>query len=493
MRLVTRPEDLASAIDGARSEAENAFGSGELLLEKAVVEPRHVEIQVFADRHGNVIHLGERDCSIQRRHQKVVEEAPSPAVSTELRQAMGEAAVAAARAIDYVGAGTVEFLLDPAGAFYFLEMNTRLQVEHPVTEQVTGVDLVEWQLRVAAGERLPLEQHEVRLRGHAIEVRLYAEDPFRGFLPQTGRVALWQPATGTGMRIDDGIRTGQEITPHYDPMLAKVVGYGASREEARRRLVRALEQTTVFGPVTNKSFLIRTLEHRAFVSGGATTAFIDRHFAQGSDAMLRPVATPTAVALASALTVEMTGGLARERLYGGFRSNGPQAQPLILEGPAGRIEVTVATMDHGRYLARFRDDAHEIRIIERHGAAVRFEIDGHVRRAVATIEDGQLFIQFGGHEASFRDVTLRPTGAAEAEADSNLRAPMNGKIVGVHAKAGDRVSRGQRLIVLEAMKMQHEIDALRDGEVEQVPVREGDQVATRQLLLSLKPEIPVQS
>ena len=240
MRLVTRLEDFADAVSTARSEAQNAFGSGELILEKAVVDARHVEVQVFGDAHGHVIHLGERDCSAQRRHQKVIEEAPSPAVSPALREKMGAAAVAAAKAISYRGAGTVEFLLGADGEFYFLEMNTRLQVEHPVTEEITGLDLVEWQLRVAAGEPLPLKQEDVRLDGHAIEVRLYAESPEKNFLPQSGTVFEWRPAEGKGVRVDHGIRSGQEISPFYDPMIAKVIAHGRTREEARRRLVRAL-------------------------------------------------------------------------------------------------------------------------------------------------------------------------------------------------------------------------------------------------------------
>ena len=277
MRLVERDGDLLEAIRTARAEAESAFGSGELILEKAVVDARHVEIQVFADNHGNVIHLGERDCSVQRRHQKVIEEAPSPAVDADLRSRMGAAAVAAAQAIGYRGAGTVEFLLGGDGAFYFLEMNTRLQVEHPVTEAITGLDLVDWQLRVARGERLPLTQEQVKLAGHAIEVRLYAEDPYAGFLPQTGRIEVWRPADGPGVRIDHGMKEGLAISPFYDPMIAKVIAHGATREEARTRLVQALRDTVVLGPTTNRHFLIRLLEHPEFAAGQATTAFIGKH------------------------------------------------------------------------------------------------------------------------------------------------------------------------------------------------------------------------
>src|SRR6185312_11332186 len=277
MRLVTEDGELLEAIRTARTEAESAFGSGELILEKAVTDARHVEIQVFADAHGNVIHLGERDCSVQRRHQKVIEEAPSPAVNRDLRESMGAAAVAAARTIGYRGAGTVEFLLGADGAFYFLEMNTRLQVEHPVTEAITGLDLVEWQLRVARGEPLPLGQEQVRFHGHAIEVRLYAEDAYAGFLPQTGRVDVWRPATGPGVRIDHGMKDGLAISPFYDPMIAKVIAAGATREEARLRLIKALHDTVVLGPTTHRHFLIKLLEHPEFAAGKATTAFLGKH------------------------------------------------------------------------------------------------------------------------------------------------------------------------------------------------------------------------
>ncbi len=282
MRRVADFAELPAALASARSEAQSAFGSGELILEYALTAPRHVEVQVFADTQGNVIHLGERDCSIQRRHQKVIEEAPSPAVNHELRARMGEVAVQAARAIGYVGAGTIEFLLDTNGEFFFMEMNTRLQVEHPVTELITGLDLVDLQLRVAAGEPLPLAQEDVRLDGHAIEARLYAENPDAGFLPQTGTLLRWQvPA---GVRVDAGVDSGTEITSHYDPLLAKIIAHGQTRDEARQKLIAALRDTTALGLATNKAFLVGCLEHPEFFAGRATTDFIAAHFAPQADA-----------------------------------------------------------------------------------------------------------------------------------------------------------------------------------------------------------------
>ncbi|MEE4252226.1 MAG: acetyl-CoA carboxylase biotin carboxylase subunit, partial [Alcanivoracaceae bacterium] len=300
MRVVTDMAEVAEQLRSARAEAKNAFGSDELILERAVIRPRHVEIQVFGDQHGNVIHLGERDCSVQRRHQKVVEEAPSPAVNAELRARMGEAAVNAAKSCQYVGAGTVEFLLAEDGSFYFLEMNTRLQVEHPVTELVTGLDLVAWQIRVARGETLPLTQDQVQLNGHAIEVRLYAEEPSQNFMPQTGPVLAWRPAEGDGVRIDHGLREGFSVGSHYDPMLAKIIAWGDSREDARRRLIRAIEDTVLFGLQDNRRFLAAILRHPVFAAGAATTAFLDSDF--GDDpSMAAPQASHLMYAIAAAL------------------------------------------------------------------------------------------------------------------------------------------------------------------------------------------------
>jgi geranyl-CoA carboxylase alpha subunit len=295
MRLVADANALPDAIKMARSEAIRAFGSGHLILESAIIKPRHVEIQVFADVHGHVIHLGERDCSVQRRHQKVLEEAPCPVMTPELRTKMGAAAVRAAKDVDYVGAGTVEFLLDASGEFYFLEMNTRLQVEHPVTEMVTGLDLVAMQIQVAQGDALGLTQDDVTLTGHAIEARLYAEDTSQDFLPATGPIDLWSPAAGEGIRVDSGIATGGEVSPFYDPMIAKVIGFGSSREESRRKLVRALKETRLFGVVSNKGFLIDALEREQFVKGEATTAFIEENFS-GDELAALPLCSVDAAA-----------------------------------------------------------------------------------------------------------------------------------------------------------------------------------------------------
>jgi geranyl-CoA carboxylase alpha subunit len=446
MRLVTEDGDLLEAIRTARTEAESAFGSGELILEKAVVDARHVEIQVFADAHGNVIHLGERDCSVQRRHQKVIEEAPSPAVNADLRHRMGAAAIAAAKAIGYRGAGTVEFLLGADGSFYFLEMNTRLQVEHPVTEAITGLDLVEWQLRVARGEPLPLAQEQVRLHGHAIEVRLYAEDAYAGFLPQAGRIDVWRPASGPGVRIDHGMKDGLAISPFYDPMIAKVIASGATREEARRRLIEALRDTLVLGPTTNRHFLIHLLEHPEFAAGKATTAFLGKH------SFSAPDITDDHWKTAASLLWQQSAARYPANLRG-WRNSNPEPTPFRL-----------AVGDRER----------------------SFDLDAAVATSAPHFIDGSdIVVDFRGFTVRFQDRTYLPPASAAAGGDGRLRAPMDGRIVAIKIAAGDKVVRGQTLVVLEAMKIQHQLKAAADACVESIAVQEGQQVANRTVLVTM--------
>ncbi|MEM8752224.1 MAG: biotin carboxylase N-terminal domain-containing protein, partial [Pseudomonadota bacterium] len=348
MRLVAGAADLLAAIAEARAEARSSFGDGALILERAILDARHVEIQIFADAHGACLHLGERDCSVQRRHQKVLEEAPCPAVTPALRDAMGAAAVAAARAVDYRGAGTVEFLLDAKGDFYFLEMNTRLQVEHPVTEEVTGLDLVALQIAVAAGEPLPFAQGDLRIEGHAIEARLYAEDAAAGFLPSTGRVEIWRPSPL--VRVDDGIAEGGEVTPHYDPMIAKLIARGPTREAARLKLIRALEDTAVAGPKTNRAFLIDVLAHPVFAAGEATTGFLDGGAVE-SRAGCAPPAEALAVAAALALTADRDAAYAAAGLVGcdqlGWRSDGAGAVPISLVFEGERLDAAATPIAAG--------------------------------------------------------------------------------------------------------------------------------------------------
>ncbi|MBE7635374.1 acetyl-CoA carboxylase biotin carboxylase subunit [Sneathiella sp. P13V-1] len=485
MRLVAKPEKLEKALATARSEAENAFGSGELILEKAVIEPRHIEIQVFADSHGNVVHLGERDCSIQRRHQKVIEEAPSPAVSEELRQKMGAAAVAAAKAINYRGAGTVEFLLGADGSFYFLEMNTRLQVEHPVTECITGFDLVEWQLRVARGEVLPSLQDDIVLFGHAIEARLYAEDPYKDFLPRVGTLVSWRPAIGEGLRCDHGLVDGIEITPHYDAMIAKVIAYGESREDARLRLIRSLEQTQDLGLTTNRQFLIDCLKHDAFTNGEATTGFIESYFPKKT--RTRPEPTKQDIALAASLLFAIqqhdTGSDTD-----GWDSAAINISPMVVEVGENKHSFQIQQNDLSSYLVRAGEEEWNISFLDEFDTEIRVLLNG-VQKTIHFAEDTDLLhIAVGALTFSAREVTLAPAGSADGAGDGRIAAPMNGRVIDILVKAGDKVEKGQIVAMLEAMKMEHEIPARISGTVTSIGAKKDDQVASKAMLVEIEAE-----
>jgi len=472
MRVVDSSATFAAACAAARSEAESAFGSGELILERAVMRARHVEVQVFGDRHGNIVHLGERDCSVQRRHQKVIEEAPCPAVTAQMREALGEAAVAAAKAIGYVGAGTVEFLLDEDGAFYFLEMNTRIQVEHPVTEMISGQDLVAWQIDVAAGKPLPLAQSQIRLQGHAIEARLYAEDPAQDFLPQTGAIMRWTVPQGDGVRVDAGVESGQEMSAFYDPMVAKIIAHGRDREEARRRLTRALRDCALLGVGTNKAFLLRVLDEPTFAAGETTTGFVTSLVGGAT----KPV-DPLARALAAVLLAGgepgtsgwWTAGEARHTIR--LRHVGDQMIVRVLfQGGASHVEADGASLT--------------LSLLELHEATglVRFEHDDCRRSArFARYGDG-VFLDLGDGAESFERIALSQARLKAEEEGGELFASMNGVVVAVDASAGEVVARGQRLLVIEAMKMHHEVLSPIDGTLSEMRVSVGMQVATQQVL-----------
>ncbi|WP_077530547.1 acetyl/propionyl/methylcrotonyl-CoA carboxylase subunit alpha [Vreelandella utahensis] len=482
MRLVHEPSALADELARAQSEAESAFGDGELILEKAIVRPRHIEIQVFADQQGNAIHLGERDCSVQRRHQKVVEEAPSPFVDETMRQAMGEAAVKAAQACGYVGAGTVEFIVDESRNFYFLEMNTRLQVEHPVTEEVTGLDLVELQLRIAQGEPLPLVQEEVRIRGHAIEVRLYAEDPAQGYMPQTGPLYRWRPALGDGIRVDDGILEGNAVTPHYDPMIAKVVARGPDRDSARRRLIRSLEDTVLLGVTHNAWFLSRILGHETFAAGDATTAFLDTEF-QG-DPSLSPLEPTTAEQALAALILYRTGTGGTHGDRAGWSNSLPSACPILLAGSGHQQWVRL--IDQRAHIeAWVGETRHELRVAHLDANELVVTLDGVRQKSQYQIVGSTLYCHAKGRALQFEDATHAPARRADEQGSGEVRATMDGAVVEVSVTEGDRVQAGQTLAVLEAMKMEHPLRADRDGEITGVRVSTGDQVRTRQILMTV--------
>lgn len=477
MRLVQQSSELIEALQTARSEAENAFGSGELILEKAVIAPRHVEIQVFGDTHGNYVYLFERDCSIQRRHQKVVEEAPCPVMTPELRQHMGEAAVAAAKACAYVGAGTVEFLLDASGAFYFLEMNTRLQVEHPVTELITGLDLVEWQLRVANGEQLPLKQQELTLHGHAIEVRLYAEDPRQDFLPQTGRVLRWNPATLPNVRIDHGMLATDEVSPFYDPMVAKVIAYGKTREDAIRLLARAVDDCVLLGVNSNKQFLVNLLRHPIVVAGDTNTAFIQRHF-QNDSSLHKQVLSLENLAIAAAL-------FSQSKVAAVWQTGLGVPLPLKLKYDDQQIQLQLSSVNN-TFTAQLCDQTVCIEVLERTPEQLVYLIDA-VRRRVKYVLDGdQLYLDRENGNVAIRNVTYAAPEIADVAGDGKIRAPMDGAVVNILVDKGDQVVKGQTLLVLEAMKIQQQIKSDVDGVVEDVLGQQGQQVKKRQMLFSIQ-------
>lgn len=484
MRLVASKNKLERALSGARSEAENAFGSGELILEKAVVEPRHIEIQVFADNHGNVVHLGERDCSIQRRHQKVIEEAPSPAVSEELRQKMGASAVAAATAINYSGAGTVEFLLAQNGDFYFLEMNTRLQVEHPVTECITGFDLVDWQIRVARGETLSKQQDQIKLSGHAIEARLYAEDPYIGFLPKVGTLLKWNTSKGPGRRTDHGLEDGYEVTPHYDAMIAKVIAYGDSREDARRRLISSLKETVDLGLVTNRQFLIDCLSHENFVEGEATTAFIESFFPKKT--LKRPVPTRSSCLLAAALHFS-TSQHWTDSGTDGWDSTASLQTPLVLKFGDEKKSYSLSQSDPSRFVITDEDGCATVQLLAQNGTEISFSMDGHHQKAHFTFDSDKLYLSHENCQFETSEVTLALAGADSTQGDGRILAPMNGRVISVLVAEGDSVTKGQTVAILEAMKMEHEITAKIDGTIKTLIVKAEDQVSTRALILEIEP------
>jgi 3-methylcrotonyl-CoA carboxylase alpha subunit len=500
MRIVERAGDFVAALASAQREAKAAFGDDRVLIEKYLTAPRHIEMQVFADSHGNILHLFERDCSVQRRHQKVIEEAPAPGMTPERRSAMGDAAVAAAKAIGYVGAGTVEFIVEQDGTFYFMEMNTRLQVEHPVTEMITGLDLVEWQLRVACGEKLPLAQQHVAIRGHAIEARVYAEDPDRGFLPSIGTLAhLAAPRTSASVRMDTGVREGDAITPYYDPMIAKLVVLGDDRSIAVHRLSQALDELEIAGVATNVAFLSRVVRHHAFASARIDTALIDRHRGE-----LLPLPAPAservviAAALAETLALEQRRG--EEARASGDRwspwhavdprwlNSGAHAIALTFDDGVSRADVEVRRADGGYVVAH--GAVQTAARVARRGrrrlsiAAADSEFDATV---VAIGDERHVFI--GGDRR--RLILIDPLAHAghEAAHGGHLAAPMSGTIVAVLVAAGDTVKKGAPLVVLEAMKMEHTIAAPSDGVVTVVNFRVGDRVTEGADLVDVDGEI----
>ncbi|HXV22647.1 MAG TPA: acetyl/propionyl/methylcrotonyl-CoA carboxylase subunit alpha [Alphaproteobacteria bacterium] len=485
MRKVDSEDGFQGALDAAKREAAAAFGDDRVLVEKYLTRPRHVEVQVFADAHGNAIHLFERDCSVQRRHQKVIEEAPAPDLEGPLRSALGTAAVTAARAIGYVGAGTVEFILEE-GSFYFMEMNTRLQVEHPVTEMITGLDLVEWQLRVAAGEPLPLAAEDVVSRGHAIEVRLYAEDPARDFLPTGGRISfLHLPEEPPAVRVDTGVRAGDLIGLHYDPMIAKLIAWGEDRPAAIRRMNGALTRCRIGGVTTNLNLLLAITNHDTFTSGAVDTGFIERHRDELVGKTLPPDAALAVAALA--LIQERREGAREAARSGadpyspwhqvtGWRLNGEARRPLAFQDALGRRLDVMVHFRGTRFLIDLPGGAVEAEVAPAEDGVLPIRIGDQRSRTPALREGDQISVFVEGRWWQLQ--VLDPlAGAGEGVAGAGrLTAPMPGRIAAVGVRLGDRVGRGTTLMALEAMKMEHAIIAPSDGVVAAIHYTVGDLV-----------------
>ena len=527
MRLVADRRGLPEALQAARREALAAFGDDLLILEKSIVAPRHIEFQIFGDIYGNIIHLGERECTIQRRHQKVVEETPSTALTSELRTRMGEAAVMVGRQLQYTNAGTVEFIVDRNGNFYFLEVNTRLQVEHPVTELVTGLDLVRWQILVAEGRPLPLGQESISFSGHAIEARVYAEDPAANFLPVTGQVLMWRPPTARDVRVDAGIQTGDVVSTYYDPLLAKISAWGRDRKEALRRLDQALATTRLLGLPSNIAFLRRLLQHPSHLSGDITTGFIEEHASYLLET--RPSALERQLAAAAIAILRHQGNLTRPRAGGSlpslprWRNNPHFPEAPVSERFLPSLEVSLQPRSTGRYDATISEEGRGQRTVaivvhilntpptSPDGATLLFEVDGHLMRVVAaaatptewwvqlnngTVQllhwisplpepavarsESSVDIRAGGNGGPGRMDDRRADGTPGA-----VIAPMPGVIVAVLVSEGERVSSGDPLLILSAMKMEHTLRAERDGIVYRIFCQAGDQVVAESVLLEL--------
>ena len=485
MRIVHKPQDLLPEMERAAREAEKAFGDPTLLVERYVESPRHIEIQVFGDQHGTIHHLFERECSVQRRHQKVIEESPAPGLSAATREAMGKAAVAAAEAVAYTGAGTVEFIVDPDEQFYFLEMNTRLQVEHPVTEAVTGLDLVREQIRVAEGSPLSFHPDDLEQLGAAIECRIYAEDPSNQFLPCTGTLEAWEWTEDESLRMDTGVQAGDTISVFYDPMLAKVITHGETREDALRKMSKALEQFVIQGVVTNLEFLEHVVKHPTFVEGKATTHFIQDTYPRGFSASRE---FDGILAMHAAVLESFERDQNRTNLPGvrlGFRNNPFARQWTTFAVGEEEFRVEYEPLGSGRYAVTCGAHSAEIAVLENAGQRTRMQFNGHSRVVRRSQTEDSVFIQIGAHRATLEPIPRFPVGGSDEDAGSCL-SPMPGKVVALNVEVGQAVQKGQTLAAIEAMKMEHPIVAAEDGRVTDVLVALGDQVQAQAALVVIE-------
>ena len=493
MRVVESLDGFAEALLLARGEARSAFGDERMLLERFLTSPRHVEVQVFADSHGNCVYLGDRDCSIQRRHQKIIEEAPAPGLSDAVRVEMGETAVRAALAIGYEGAGTIEFLYGEDGGFFFMEMNTRLQVEHPVTEMVTGQDLVKWQLLVATGETLPLTQDEVHIHGHAIEARIYAEDPDDDFKPTPGHISFMaEPEPSRHVRVDSGVRENDEITSHYDPMIAKLVCWDEQRPLAVRRINRALEEYRIVGVTHNLNFLANVLDSRPFINGDLSTRFLEQHASLlvGTNG-LSPIRFQALAALYLAESRAERCRQADESTLAphspwsalpAWRLNGPARSIVRLLDHESREIIVGVVRDSGGFYRLDLDEQEIIATAHLKGQRLFAELDGHSLKATVTATDNAVTVHFRHHVHTFA-LPIPAHAVEEEEAAGHLNAQINGIVVGIQCHEGDDVKRGETLAVIEAMKMQYSICAPSDGKVKEILYVVGDQVLEGQPLM----------
>ncbi len=484
MKLVRKEDELADAIASAAREGQSAFGDGTLLVEKYIDHPRHVEIQILGDSHGNLIHLNERECSIQRRYQKIIEETPSPALDSELRNAMGEAAVRCGEAIGYQNAGTVEFILAPDRSYYFLEVNTRLQVEHPVTEYVTGLDLVEEQILIAQGEPLRISQEKVRFEGAALEVRLYAEDPAAGFLPQSGEVVDWHLPPAEGLRVDSGVETGSEVSIYYDPMLAKIITSGETRALALQRMRRALGALSVQGVFTNRDFLLRVLNHPEFIAGNFDTHFIDQHM-QEVLAEAPDEANERHAAIVATLAAQQRREFERTvipTIPSGWRNNFHTPQWAEYDARDRMYRVEYRHLGENFFTVSTGDEGRRVRVLSWDDPTLTLEIGGHRMTARITVSGDETYVHTNDFNAA---LVLKPRFPDKTRSvpPGGCVAPMPGKIVEIRVSEGDAVEAGQILLIMEAMKMEHSVTAPEDGTVELVNVSAGDQVDADALLV----------
>jgi propionyl-CoA carboxylase alpha chain len=501
MRIVRAPEELAPALSAAQDETRKAFGDDRIFLERFVTRPRHIEVQIIADRHGRVLWLGERECSVQRRYQKVIEEAPSVAVDEALRRRLGELACSLAREAGYVNAGTVEFIMDQDGSCYFMEMNTRLQVEHPVTEMVTGLDLVELQLKVAAGEPLPLDQDEVKINGWSIEARICAEDPHRGFLPSTGLITHYAPPRGTTMRLDSGVEAGSFVSVFYDSLLSKVIARGATREDARIALVQALNRYHILGVTTNVDFTNAILNHPSFIQGDLNTHFIEEHFEDGVPKVAPPEDRLESMAIAATMVYHNRRNLMRESLKPisskvGVSHRQGEWHRYMVKGEKTIFDIRL-TGDLGVSLWEFRVNGHEYKVIapefEFYRRRLKLRINGQTQYFRLEYRENFIWAAFCGINRIFeiynpREWELAGHMPSEKKAVRNniLLSPLPGMVVSILARKGDRVYHGQDLVIIESMKLQSGVSSPCDGTIEEVRTEPGKTVSTNEILMTFK-------